>query len=216
MPARQTASGTEQNGENSPKECTFIRAMQLITDNIVKNIEHLRRKPEPVLRFAETIEKAIREKRHVFIVGSGRSAMISQMFQTRLEHLKASVHFITNSRSVPVLQKGDLLIVISGSGRTAIVKAIIESYLDSNPHILSITSYPESWIGRMSDLVIPLVGRTKIDIARREAGGEASLTPEGTQFEIACAVFLDGVIAELVTRLKLSNEDLLSRHSQST
>ncbi len=190
--------------------------MQLITDNILKNIEHLRKNPEPVLRFAAIIEKAIREKRHVFIVGSGRSAMVSQMFQTRLEHLKANVHFITNSRSVPVLLKGDLLIVISGSGRTAIVKAIIESYLDSNPHILSITSYPESWIGRMSDLVVPLVGRTKIDIARREAGYEASLTPEGTQFEIACAVFLDGVIAELVTRLKLSNEELLSRHSQST
>jgi 6-phospho-3-hexuloisomerase len=114
------------------------------------------------------------------------------------------------------LKKGDPLIVISGSGRTPIVKAVIESYLDQNPLIISITSYPESWIGRMSNLVIPLVGRTKVDVARQEKGEEASLTPEGTQFEIACAVLLDGVIAELVTRFNKTNAELLARHSQST
>ena len=194
----------------------FIRAMQLITDNIQKNIDQFRKKNRVVSRFVDTIEDTIRKGNELFVVGSGRSAMVGQMFQTRLEHLDVTVHFITNSRSVPHLRKGDLLLVISGSGRTSIVKAIIESYLDSNPHIISITSYPDSWIGRMSDLVVPLIGRTKIDIARREKGEEASLTPEGTQFEIAAAVFLDGVIAELVKRFEQTNEDLLARHSQST
>ncbi|MFX1566183.1 MAG: 6-phospho-3-hexuloisomerase, partial [Promethearchaeota archaeon] len=108
------------------------------------------------------------------------------------------------------------LLVISGSGRTAIVKAIIESYLDQNPRIISITSYPESWIGRMSDLVVKLQGRTKIDLVRKEKGEDASLTPEGTQFEIASAVFLDGVIAELARRFNKSHDDLIAAHSQST
>ena len=198
------------------QDLIFIRAMQLITDNIQKNIDQFRKKNRVVSRFVDTIEDTIRKGNELFVVGSGRSAMVGQMFQTRLEHLDVTVHFITNSRSVPHLRKGDLLLVISGSGRTSIVKAIIESYLDSNPHIISITSYPDSWIGRMSDLVVPLIGRTKIDIARREKGEEASLTPEGTQFEIAAAVFLDGVIAELVKRFEQTNEDLLARHSQST
>jgi 6-phospho-3-hexuloisomerase len=190
--------------------------MQLITDNLQKNIDFLRKSKSKVMKFVDAIEKASQDGKCVFVVGSGRSAMVGQMFQTRLEHLNIPVYFITNSRSVPHLDKGDVLIVISGSGRTAIVKAIIESYLDQNPNILSITSYPESWIGRMSDLAVKLQGRTKIDIARKEKGEDASLTPEGTQFEIAAAVFLDGVIAELVKRFNKSHEDLLAAHSQST
>lgn len=190
--------------------------MQLITDNIQKNIEFLRKNADNVSKFVDIIEKTARAGHCIFVVGSGRSAMVGQMFQTRLRHLNVPVHFITNSRSVPHLHKGDLLLVISGSGRTAIVKAIIESYLDQNPQIISITSYPESWIGRMSNLAVKLIGRTKIDVARREKGEEASLTPEGTQFEIASAVFLDGVIAELVIRFNKTNEELLAEHSQST
>lgn len=195
---------------------TFILAMQQITDNIQKNIEFLRQHADQVIRFVETIEKTAKKGNCIFVVGSGRSAMVGQMFQTRLEHLDIPVFFVTNSRSVPYLQKGDLILVISGSGRTPIVKAILESYLDQNPKIISITSYPESWLGRISDLVVQLIGRTKIDIARREKGEAASLTPEGTQFEIASAIFLDGVIAELVHRFKKSNADLTARHSQST
>ena len=200
----------------SKKDGTFLRAMQLITDNIQKNIEFLRTETDTVTKFVDMIEKTARDGHCIFVVGSGRSAMVGQMFQTRLEHLNVPVYFITNSRSVPHLHKGDLLLVISGSGRTAIVKAIIENYLDQNPQIISITSYPESWIGRMSDLAVKLIGRTKIDVARREKGEEASLTPEGTQFEIASAVFLDGVIAELVQRFNKTNKDLLAEHSQAT
>lgn len=190
--------------------------MQLITDNIQKNIEFLKKNQANVNKFVDAIEKTARKGNCIFVVGSGRSAMVGQMFQTRLEHLNVPVYFITNSRSVPHLHKGDLLLVISGSGRTAIVKAIIESYLDQNPQIITITSYPESWIGRMSDLVVKLIGRTKIDVARREKGEAASLTPEGTQFEIASAIFLDGVIAELVVRFNKSNKELIAEHSQST
>ena len=200
----------------SKKDGTILRAMQLITDNIQKNIEFLRTESNTVTKFVDIIEKTARGGHCIFVVGSGRSAMVGQMFQTRLEHLNVPVYFITNSRSVPHLHKGDLLLVISGSGRTAIVKAIIESYLDQNPQIISITSYPESWIGRMSDLVVKLIGRTKSDVDRREKGEEASLTPEGTQFEIASAIFLDGVIAELVQRFNKTNEDLLAEHSQAT
>ncbi|MFX1508670.1 MAG: SIS domain-containing protein [Promethearchaeota archaeon] len=206
MPAN---AGTKKDG-------TFLRAMQLITDNIQTNIDFLRKNQKMVVDFVDAIENTARRGGCIFVVGSGRSAMVGQMFQTRLEHLNVPVYFVTNSRSVPHLDKGDLVLVISGSGRTGIVKAIIESYLDQNPHIISITSYPESWIGRMSDLVVKLQGRTKVDLARKEKGEDASLTPEGTQFEIASAVFLDGVIAELVKRFNKSHDDLIAAHSQST
>ena len=216
MTTKSSAGKSKPAKTSINRDATFIRAMQLITDDIQKNIELLRRHSKRVKQFVEIIEKTVKEGHNVFVVASGRSAMVGQMFQTRLEHLDVPVFFVTNSRSVPYLNKRDLLIVISGSGRTAIVKAIVESYLDQNPQIISITSYPESWIGRMSNLVIPLIGRTKIDIERREKGEQASLTPQGTQFEIACAVLLDGVIAELVIRANKTNSELQSRHSQPT
>lgn len=44
-------------------------------------------------------------------------------------------------------------------------------------------------------------------------GEHASLAPMGTLFEDSCTVFLDGIIAELMTHLEVSEEAMRGRHS---
>lgn len=123
---------------------------------------------------------------------------------------------VTNLGSIPALTNNDILIVLSGSGTTEIVVSLLKNYVNTvQPYgIVSITSHPESIIGRISEITIKLKGRTKRD--KPAAGDDAILTPEGTNFEIAAFVYLDSIIAELAIKLGKTDEDMLKKHSQAT
>ena len=199
------------------KKILFL-SMELILKNIELNMEHLN-KPKyfkHTQKFINLVHDGIIEKRRFFLLASGRSAFILQCFATRLVHLGAEVYMVTNLASNPALKKKDMLIVLSGSGTTAIVVSLLENIVNSiKPHgIICITSHPETVIGRMGDITIKLIGRTK-----RERVGEgddtAILTPEGTMFEQASFCYLDAIIAELAIKLGKTNEDMLKTHSES-
>ena len=53
----------------------------------------------------------------IFIAGAGRSALVARFFAMRLMHGGYNV-FVVGEIVTPSLSKGDLLIVISGSGET--------------------------------------------------------------------------------------------------
>ncbi len=196
------------------RDMIIFQAIELMINNLKKNVEHMSKHKEYVRAVRDRLLTDIKEHRRIFILASGRSAMVGQMFQTRLEHLGAESRFITNSRSVPAVKEGETILVISGSGTTPIVKAVLETYLVWNPFVIVITSYPYSVIGRLGDVTVKLIGRTKTDIERREKGLDSVLTPEGTMFESAALAFLDGIIAELAISLNLTEETLFTQHNQ--
>jgi 6-phospho-3-hexuloisomerase len=206
---------TRVNGK--AKEIMF-QSMDLIMNNLKHNMEHLN-KPKyfsHTQKFIELIHDGLIHKRKFFLLASGRSAFILQCFATRLVHLGAEVYMVTNLASMPALTKNDVLIVLSGSGTTAIVVSLLKNYVNTvKPYgIVTITSHPETIIGRVGDITIKLKGRTKRDVDRDHTD-TAVLTPEGTQFEIAAFVYLDAIIAELAIKLGKTNEDLLTKHSES-
>ena len=215
--ADKTNKGSEVRVNGKAKEILF-QSMDLIMKNLQVNMEHLN-KPKyfsHTQRFIELIYDGLIKKRKFFLLASGRSAFILQCFATRLVHLGAEVYMITNLASMPALTKRDILIVLSGSGTTAIVVSLLKNYVNTvKPYgIATITSHPETIIGRVGDVTIKLKGRTKRDVDRDHTD-TAVLTPEGTQFEIAAFVYLDAIIAELAIKLGKTNEDLLKRHSES-
>jgi len=202
------------------KEIMF-QSMDLIMNNLKHNMEHLN-KPKyfsHTQKFIELIHDGLTHKRKFFLLASGRSAFILQCFATRLVHLGAEVYMVTNLASMPAVTKNDILIVLSGSGTTAIVVSLLKNYVNTvKPYgIVTITSHPETIIGRVGDITIKLKGRTKRDHdpVERDHTDTAVLTPEGTQFEIAAFVYLDAIIAELAIKLGKTNEDLLRKHSES-
>ncbi len=193
----------------------IIRAMELIISNLQSNVEHIQEHFHYVQAVRERLMEDMRKKRRIFILASGRSSFVGQSFQTRLEHMDIECRFITNTHSVPKVREGETIIVISGSGTTPIVKAMLEAYLTSNPFVIVITSYPQSVIGRLGDLTVKLKGRAKTDLKRRNLGLDSTLAPEGTMFESAAQTFLDGIIAELAIALHLNEESLASHHNQA-
>ena len=193
----------------------LFESMELIMRNLKDNMDHLN-KPKYfkyTQKFIDLIHDGIINKRRFFLLASGRSAFILECFATRLVHLGAKPYIITNLTSNPAMREKDILIVLSGSGTTQIVVSLLNSYVNKvKPYgIVTITSHPETVIGRMGDIAIKLKGRTKRDKVQNE--DDAILTPEGTAFEQVAFTYLDAIIAELAVKLGKTNDDLTKKHA---
>ncbi len=200
---------------NGEAKKILFQSMELIMNNIKANIDHLDKNFKYTQKFIDLVHDGLKNKRRFFLLASGRSAFILQCFATRLVHLGARVFIVTNLASMPALRDKDILIVLSGSGTTGIVVSLLNNYVNIvKPYgIVTITSHPETVIGRIADITIKLKGRTKKD---KFIGDNAVLAPEGTMFEIAAFCYLDAIIAELAIKMGKTNRDLLKKHSQGT
>ena len=203
---------------NGKERQILFQSMDVILGNLKSNMEHLSKAKyfSHTQKFIDLVYDGLTNKRKFFLLASGRSAFILQCFATRLVHLGAEVYMVTNLGSIPALSNEDILIVLSGSGTTAIVVSLLKNYVNTvKPYgIISITSHPETIIGRIGDITIKLKGRTKRDKVDLH-DDTAILTPEGTMFEIAAFVYLDAIIAELAIKMGRTNEDMLKKHSKS-
>ncbi len=144
--------------------------------------------------------KHLNEASRIFICGFGESELVGKAFASRLRGLQRDVFVITDT-IVPVISKKDVLVAISGSGDTEPTLALAQRAHEIGAKIISVTSFPDSSLARISDLVIEIPGRikpkTKDYIERRISGEYEPLTPFGALFEISTRIFLEGVIVEL-------------------
>jgi D-arabinose 5-phosphate isomerase GutQ len=152
---------------NGKERQILFQSMDVILGNLKSNMEHLSKAKYffHTQKFIDLVYNGLTKKRKFFLLASGRSAFILQCFATRLVHLGAEVYMVTNLGSIPALSNDDILIVLSGSGTTAIVVSLLKNYVNTvKPYgIISITSHPETIIGRIGDITIKLKGRTKRD-----------------------------------------------------
>lgn len=161
--------------------------------------------------------RALLGAKRVFVIGAGRSGLVVKAFAMRLMHLGLDTH-VVGETITPALREGDILVVVSGSGETGLPVSAAKVAKKIGAKIAAVTSYPRSSLASIADHVVVLPGRAKTesttDFVHRELTGEyASLAPLGTMFEITAIVFLDGVVASLMTSLGKREEDLRARHA---
>lgn len=183
--------------------------------SIVEHVNQIspRISEEKVNKFIEMIEKANK----VYVYGAGRSGLVAQAFAMRLMHLGIKVH-VVGEITTPAIEKGDIFITVSGSGETTSVVNYAAIAKKVGAKIIGITSYPESTLGKIADLVLVVPGRvveagSKEYNIRQMKGEHYTLTPLGTLFEISVLILLDSLIAEMMARLRKSEEDLKARHA---
>lgn len=167
--------------------------------------------------FAKVLESAYREGRKVFVVGVGRSGLVGRAFAMRLMHLGFSA-YVVGETVTPAAREGDVLVAISGSGRSAAVVAVAEVAKRLGVRVVALTSYPDSPLAKLADMVLVVPGRTKVSQedrweVRQLMGLHEPLAPLGTQFELVAQVLLDSVISELMARLGKDEEDLREFHA---
>ncbi len=165
----------------------------------------------------EALIDAILSSKKVFVYGAGRSGLVAKAFAMRLMHLGINV-FVVGEIITPAIEKEDLLITISGSGETTSVVNAAKIAKNVGAKVALITTYPNSSLGRLADIVVVVKGRTKLrgekDFVMRQIKGEHyPLAPLGTLFEIAVLIFLDALIVELMVRLGKTEEEMRTRHA---
>jgi 6-phospho-3-hexuloisomerase len=155
--------------------------------------------------------------KNVFVIGQGRSGLVARAFAMRLMHLDIGV-YVVGETITPAIDDDDCLLAISGSGETSYIISTAKIAKMRKAKIVAVTSYSESTLGKMSDLVIHIKGRTKVDseknyIKRQMDGKHLSLSPLGTLFEVSTLIFLDALIAQLMDKMGKTEDDLKKRHT---
>jgi len=164
----------------------------------------------------EKFMKMIGRSKNIFLAGAGRSGLISKAFAMRLMHLGFNV-YVVGETITPSVKKGDLVIAISGSGKTSSTLTVVETAKKLGITVATITSFPNSPIGKKSDVVVLIKGRVeggKEDyISGQLTGAHEPLTPLGGLFELSTMIFLDAIITRLMKIFKEDESDLEKRHA---
>jgi len=192
------------------------KAMYVIADFIINATKELKR--EQVERMINKLVEAYERRNHkILVMGAGRSGLVGRAFAMRLLHLGYDV-YVLGDTIVPRIGEGDIVIAISGSGRTKLIVTAAEAAKHVGATVIAVTSYSDSPLAEIADIVVEVPGRTKIAreedyFARQILGIHEPLAPLGTLFEDTAMVFLDAVVAELMERLGKTEEDLKAIHA---
>lgn len=190
-------------------------SMKEIASFILKVAEHLDK--HQVEKFIQCLIKARNKGGKILVVGAGRSGLVAKAFAMRLMHLGFNT-FVLGETITPRIGPGDIVLAVSGSGRTQVVVTVAAAAKKAGATVIAITSYPDSPLARLSDCVVRIPGRTKLAeetdyFARQVLGIYEPLAPLGTLFEDSALVFFDGLIVELMERLGVTEEDMRKRHA---
>ena len=189
---------------------TVKSAVKMMGAHIINSVEDLEDE-----KIKEVIDQILNAKK-IFLLGAGRSGLVGKAFAMRLMHLGLNV-FVVGETNTPSVEKGDLLVVVSGSGETRSVVGLAQIGKDLGAKIISITSNPNSTSAMNADVLIVLGAKVNTDdmdyLERQVRGKHRPLAPMGTLFEMTSMIFLDGVVAALMEITKKSAVDLERRHA---
>lgn len=182
---------------------TTEKHLERATGRILGEARRLLAAPDP--KTVEDFVQALAEARRVFVYGTGRSGMVARAFAVRLYHLGYTVYVIGETVAAPV-QKGDVVVLVSGSGETYPVAMSAEIARNVGARTLVLTGNRHGKVASFGDVVI------EFDV-RGAPPDRKSWAPLGTLFETTTWVFLDGVVAELMHRRHQTEELMRQRHA---
>lgn len=154
---------------------------------------------DPV-RAAELVE-AIAAAPRVFVAGAGRTGLAARAFVIRLRHLGKDA-YAAGEAATPAPEARDLVLVCTASSETATTVAIGRGALARAIPVWVITQ-PErasAWPAAARVLALPV-------------GAAAAAGPLGTVFELALGLLFDGLVAELMARLRVDEASMRARHA---
>lgn len=153
----------------------------------------------------EALEAAILNAERIFIAGKGRTGLQMRAFAMRLMHLGLTVH-VVDDVTTPSIQRGDLLIIGSGSGKTASLVRYTEACVEIGADLATITGNRESPIAEHAETVVHIPaskGEDKMD----------TVLLMGSLFEHTLGLLCDLMVIQLRAKLDQSEGDMNTRHA---
>lgn len=153
----------------------------------------------------DAVKQLFFEANHIFVYGAGRSGLVAKAFAIRLVHLGFQAFVVGETITIPV-QKGDLVVIVSGSGETipAVMTAEIAHNLKAN--VVSITGKKDSDIDAFADITLFISAGCQEEERKRYA-------PLGTLFEASVWILFDGLVADLLDSKNETEESMRKRHA---
>lgn len=143
----------------------------------------------------------------IFVAAAGRSGCAGDGFAIRLLHMGFQVYRVGNV-AVPPIRKGDVLFVISGSGRTTSMVMYAKKAKALGACVVTITLEKEGDVAAMADQMILLPGTTRL----QKKEHYTSIQPVGSCFEQLSFLTCDAMVMRMMKRLGLNKQDLLDAH----
>lgn len=152
-------------------------------------------------------QRMILAANRVFVMGAGRTGLALKMAAMRLMHLGLVVH-VAGEVTCPVIGRGDLLLVASGSGTTAGPVHAAEVAVKAGARVLALTATPASKLGELAQglVVIPAA-------AKEDHGGMMSEQYAGALFEQSALLIMDAMFQAMWHECGESAEELWKRHA---
>ena len=183
-----------------------------MTNNMIfsQSVEYIQRKIKDILDNVsqddiDKVKELFFNSNRIFVYGAGRSGLVAKAFAIRLVHLGFQTFVIGETITAPV-QKGDLVVIVSGSGETipAVMTAEIAHNLEA--YVVSITAKKKSEIAKYADITL-YISAACDEIERKK------FAPLGTLFEASVWILLDGLIADILDSNNETEERMRSRHA---
>jgi 6-phospho-3-hexuloisomerase/3-hexulose-6-phosphate synthase/6-phospho-3-hexuloisomerase len=151
-------------------------------------------------RLVNMLDKAAR----IFVSGAGRSRLVGSFFAMRLMHSGYDVNLV-GEIVTPSIKRGDLLIIISGSGETEQLLAFTKKAKEVGAEIVLISAKSDSTIGDLAGNVF--------QIGSAEMYGKIKGMPMGTAFELSTLIFLEAMISHVIHEKGIAEEEMRARHA---
>lgn len=160
-----------------------------------------------------SVDRAIEQitaAKRVFLAGAGRSALAVRAHAMRLMHMGKTA-YVVGDVTTPNIESDDLLLIGSGSGRTASLLASAQKAKGLEARLLLLTIDPQSPIGLLADDVVKIAAPSPK--ATQTPGAVASIQPMGALFEQCLFVLLDLMILSMMQRQGLSSQQMFAHHA---
>ncbi len=157
----------------------------------------------------EQLAERILQARHIFTAGAGRSGLMSRALAMRLMQLDLHA-YVVGETVTPKAGKGDLLIIVSGSGETKGLDIMADKAIQAEVDIAAVTIFPESTIGSKANLIVQVPGAPKDPTQK---GNTSTIQPMGSLFEQTVLLLFDGLMLHLMEQRGGDTEAMFSNHA---
>ena len=137
-----------------------LKYMDLSLDEILKNLQMCKsvvaNQEEAISKFRDIIltasnKRVVSERRTtIFLAGAGRSGFVAKSFAMRLMHLGFYV-YVFNETIAPPVKDGDIIIIISKSGKSNSITQIVEDSKIDNVKFLAVCGNTKSDLAQKAD-----------------------------------------------------------------
>lgn len=161
-------------------------------------------KKEEIFGLEEELQKAER----IFCDGLGRSGLFCRAFAMRLMHLGMSCFYVGDTMT-PAIERGDLLLICSGSGGTETLISHGKKAKKNGARIALVTGNEISHLGELADVRVLIKAPQKNEVKR----GKKTVLPMGSLFEDSISLLFESLVLDLMEQRNETGQSMFQRHA---